>query len=94
MGIRVKASGMEQLGRGVLHRRKPDAACGRWECQLVNVPPKVAESDAAVLTGLTVLGSFLYVAMGNGPLVPQNGTYGNAVIKLTTPDMVVSVSGV
>ena len=46
------------------------------------------------LTGLTVLGSNLYVAMGNGPLIPQNGTYGNAVIKLTTPDMVVSVSGV
>ncbi len=47
-----------------------------------------------VSAGLTVLGSDLYVAMGNGPLNPQNGTYGNAVVKLTTPDMVVSVSGV
>ncbi len=40
-------------------------------------------------TGLTVLGSDLYVALGNGPLSPQNGTYGNAIVKLSTPDMVV-----
>ncbi len=42
-----------------------------------------------VSAGLTVLGSDLYVAMGNGPLNPQNGTYGNAIVKLSTPDMVV-----
>ena len=51
------------------------------------------ESAAGVSAGLTVLGSDLYVAMGNGPLDPQNGTYGNAIVKLSTPDMVVSVSG-
>lgn len=30
--------------------------------------------------------------MGNGPLNAQIGTYGNAVVKLSVPDMTVSVS--
>lgn len=36
-----------------------------------------------------MLGSDLYVAVGNGLLNFQNGSYGNGVIKLSLPDMVV-----
>ena len=52
-------------------------------------------SDSCMVpcAGLTVLGSNLYVALGSGPLAPQNGTYGDAVMKLSTPDMVVSDPG-
>ena len=39
--------------------------------------------------GLVVLGNSLYMAMGDGPLSAQNGSYGNAVINMSIPDLVV-----
>ena len=66
----------------LIKRHAFSAAIGSW-----------SDSCMALCAGLTVLGSNLYVAMGSRPLAPQNGTYGDAVIKLSTPDMVVSVPG-